>query len=341
MSLISEENHNKVLSKYNINIKTIYRDIDKMVETNSDKSKNDVLTKAMKTEKNYFIADKKVKKLFGLDSRIEYSNINNQVKKNTYECPNCRMTSYVEGVLDACPFCGVHTNIDYVNKDISNKATYELSKANKNCVIYTTIASIIIALIIGIIFYINTGKLYAIKSLYIGGAAFITVFIVLYLIVALIFLLPKKLKKDKIIKNDDSVWEGLDKKKISYTTFYNNLQYELDKYYYVDNKISIIDYDIIDYYNFKLVEDASSLYLSMDLIIREIYLDKGKIKPVTKVLKATFKRNNKPIVIDDDGKIHKINCHNCGASIDITANNCGYCDTPNNYNQEWYLLKIK
>ena len=345
MSLISERNHETKLNNYKINIKTLYSDGDKIVEKNTDNSKNDELSKGIRVEKDYFINGKLIKKLFGFDPRIIYSFVNSQAIGTMYDCPNCRMITKISEKTERCPYCDSHYNIDYKNKNMGSKNTYDLAIVSKKYILYALITALIIAIILSFIYFYKTGRTYNIydigKTIGIGLAAALVLFFAFYLIDSLIVLLPIKLKKDKINKNYEKVWKDLDDRKVSYFTFYNNLHYELDKYYFTDNESNVIDYDIIDYYNFKLVEDASNLYLSLDIVIREITYDKDKVKSKLKILKTTFKKNNKPVIYTDDGEVHTINCHNCGASIDVTSDKCKFCDTPNNYNQEWYLSSIK
>ena len=59
------------------------------------------------------------------------------------------------------------------------------------------------------------------------------------------------------------------------------------------------------------------------------------------IRKVVLKKNNNKVTHTEGGKVNMINCHNCGASIDVMKDKCDFCDTPNNYNQEWYLDKIK
>ena len=344
MSLISERNHETKLSEKNINIRTLYSDGNKMYEKNTDNSRNDELPKGIRVEKDYFINNKLVKKLYGFDPRIEYSFINSQAIGTKYDCPNCRMISNITEKIERCPFCDSYFNLDYKNKNMGSKNTYDLAIVSKKYIIVALITAVIISCFLSFLYFYKTGRTYNIydigKTAAIGLACAGVLFFAFYLIDSLIILLPIKIKKDKINKSDAKVWKDLDDRQVSYITFYNNLHYELDKYYYTDNDSNIIDYDIIDYFDFKLVEDASNLYLTMDIVIREVTFEKNKIKKKTIIKKATFKKNNKPVVKTDDGEIHTINCHNCGASIDVTSEKCNFCDTPNNYNQEWYLTKI-
>ena len=343
MSLTSERNHEKRLNELNIRIKTLYSDGDKIYEKNTDNSKNDNLERGIRVEKDYYVNNKLKKKIYGFDPRIEYSFINSQQIGTDYTCPNCGMTARIDETLERCPYCDAYFNLDYKNKNKGSKITYDLVLHNRKYIIISLILSLIGAFVVSFL-YFSHGRTFngydIAKTVGIGVGVAFALFLVFYLLDSLFVLLPIKIKKNKINKNDDDVWKNLDERNVNYNTFYNNLYYELDKYYFVELKSSVIDYDVIDFYNFKLVEDASNLYLSLDIIIREIVYKKNKFVKNTIIKKITLKKNNKPVVHTNDGEIHNIHCYNCGASIDVMSDKCKYCDTPNNYNQEWYLTKI-
>ena len=343
MSLISERNHESKLKEKKINIKTIYSDGTNKYEKNTDESKNDNLSRGVIVEKDYFVNNKIIKKLYGFDPRIEYTFINSQAIGTEYDCPNCRMITKITEGTERCPCCGSFFNLDYKNKDQGSKGTYDLVVHDKKYIIITLLIDLTVSFLLSYL-YFSHGRTYNVydlgKTFVVGLGLALVLFFFFYIIDGLIVLLPIRLKKEKINQNDIKLWKDLDDRKILYNTFYNNLHYELDKHYYVDSNNSIIDYDVIDYYNFKLVEDASNLYLKLDCLIREVKYENKRVETKTIVRKLVFKRNNKPSIHTDDGDIHTINCHNCGASIDVTSEKCVYCDTPNNYNQEWYLTKI-
>ena len=344
MSLTSERNHEKKLKEYNINIRTFYSDGDKIYEKNTNNTKNDNVPHGIRVEKDYFVNDKLKKRVYGFDPRIEYEFINSQEIGTAYRCPNCGMTTQISEEIERCPYCESYFNLDYRNKNKGSKNTYDLVVHSKKYMIVSLIISLGVSLLASFIYFINHSRTFNIydilKSIGIGLGIALILFFIFYLIDNLFVMLPIKLKKEKINKNDADLWLSLDKRNINYNSFYNNLYYELDKYYFVELNSSVIDYDVIDFYNFKLVEDASNLYISLDIIIREVVYNNGKIIKRTCKKNIALKKNNKAVIHTEDGEIHNINCHNCGASIDVMSDKCNYCDTPNNYNQEWYLAKI-
>ena len=66
--------------------------------------------------------------------------------------------------------------------------------------------------------------------------------------------------------------------------FFNNLNYEVRKYYYT--KDNIIDYDILDYINFKSYTKNNTLYVEVIIELRLITLKNNKIK--SKIIKENF-----------------------------------------------------
>lgn len=344
MSLISERNHENRLKKLNINIKTIYSDGDKKYIKNTDNSYNDDIIKGIRIEKDYYINNKLIKKLYGFDPRIEYSYIKGEQIGSEYDCPNCRMKTVITENIEQCPFCGSYMNLDYLNKDLGSKNTYDYVLHSKLYIVLTLIFDLLISFGISFLYFHKVSRTFntidIIKASGVALAIALVLFFIFYLIDGLIVTIPIRIKKSKINNNDKKVWKDLYERHISSTTFYNNFHYELDRYYYTDNT-NVIDYDIIDYYNFKYGEDASYKYISLDALIRVVSYEKNSIKDVTKPRKLVFVKSSKPITYTEDGKINMINCHNCGASIDVTSEKCSYCDTHNNYNQEWYLQNNK
>jgi len=343
MSLISDRNHENRLKEFNINIKTIYSDGDNKYEKNSNGTKNEDLTRGIIVEKDYYVNNSFKKRLYGFDPRIEYAFIKGEQVGKTYDCPNCRMITKITESIERCPFCGSHFNLDYKNKDLGSKNTYDLVLHNNKYIIFTLLLDLFVSFAISFYYFHKVSRTFnmfdILKASGVALGIALVLFFIFYLVDAFIVLLPIRVKKDIINKSDRKVWEDLERRNIAYNTFYNNLHSELDKLYYVDNKCSIIDYDIIDYSNFKLAEDAGSLYLSTDVLMREVKYEKNRLFVQTKTKHLVFRRSTKPIKYTKDGEINVINCHNCGASIDVTSDKCKYCDTENNYNQEWYLYK--
>ena len=126
---------------------------------------------------------------------------------------------------------------------------------------------------------------------------------------------------------------GIDKK-----IFFNNLNYEVRKDYYMNQ--NIIDYDVIDYIDFKDYIKDNKLYVDVTAEVRIVTFDNNKIK--SKIIKDTYtlKRHDNG-VIELKAGANIIKCHNCGASIDATLGKCEYCNTEINYLQEWILVDRK
>lgn len=122
--------------------------------------------------------------------------------------------------------------------------------------------------------------------------------------------------------------EFWDRTKIDKKTFFNNLNYEVGKKYYL--KEDIIDYDILDYLDFKEFRKDDKLYVSVKADVRIVYLKNNKIK--SKFIEDTYvllKHNNKTIELKDGANM--IKCPNCGASVDVKNGYCEYCNSKIGY----------
>ena len=341
MSFMSDQNHIKILNDKSINIKTIYSDGKNTYSRNTNNSFNDNIVNSSIVEKDYYKDNKLLKKMYGFDPRIDYTYYNTIPAGTSFECVNCKMMVQVNDKVERCPFCGTRFRLEKKNKDFGTKGHYDRITYNTK----STIIIILLALFVSFATsYVVLSKVMVISSikdiLKVVGLGFIialVLYFAFYIFDNIIVKLPVKIKKDKILKKDNELWLSLEESGIDYSSFYNNVVNELDKYYYVDNLSNIIDYDIIDSSNFKMNKDASNAYIDFTIIVREIRNDKDKIKINVYERNLTFKKNNKP---DLDGDKNLIKCHNCGHDINITDEKCPSCDAYNNYKQEWYLIKI-
>ena len=340
MSLLSRNNQINKLNKNNINIKTYFRDNTQHVIDSGNYS-IDNLVNAVINKKEYYKNNKLIKRMYGYDSRIEYTSIN--TIQNSYTCPNCMMNVILDNTSHECPMCGSELLINYKNKELGSIYTYDGIIHNRNYVILTCILDIIMACVSGITYFYGTAKTYNIvdirSTIGVGLLGALIFFFLFYLAGALLFVVPMRIKRNKIVKSDSKVWETLDKRGISFNTFYNNLFYELKNYYFVDHDTAIIDFDIIDYFNFKVLEDGSNLYVSFDAVIREVKYSNNKFRFEQYNKRITLKKNNKTVTKNKKNDLSKVHCHNCGNELDINDNKCSSCGVKNNYNQEWYLNK--
>lgn len=335
MPLISESYHNEKLKRYNINIKTKYIVGNKILEKNTDGSINDDISNGIRCKKDYYINNRCVhtEKLF--DSRIEYTFISNSKENEEYTCKNCGMSSKLKEFVDGCPYCGTYYNIDYTDKDLGGKYHYDRVLRKKTYRVITAIIDLVISLILSFIFIKYTSRTfnsYDISKIFIYGTILsLILYYLFYIMDAYVILGPIKRFKDKQNKKQMEFW---DRTKIDKKTFFNNLNYEVGKKYYL--KEDIIDYDILDYLDFKEFRKNDKLYVSVKADVRIVYLKNNKIK--SKFIEDTYvllKHNNKTIELKDGANM--IKCPNCGASVDAKNGYCEYCNSKIGYLQEWII----
>lgn len=338
MEFITESFHNKRLKEFNINIKTKYKVKDKVLERNTDNSINDDIIDGVRLEKKYYKDGFLIYKVSNFDPRIHYTYLFNSEENKEVLCPNCGKISTVKEFVNGCPYCHTYYNIDYINKELGTKEHLDniihSEKYNK----ITFIVDLIISFIIVFMYILLNGRtfnIYDVSKIIVGGLVLgFFLYYIFYVLDALILLLPIKIYKNKRNRRQIEFWDNALKNNISKKTFFNNFNYELQRYYYLDNN-DVIDYDIIDYLDFDL-STKEDLFITVTVNIRIIKYINNKIVKKVENKKFTLKRD-KTFVNKLNGGINIIKCHNCGASIDVNKENCEYCKTKINYLQEWYL----
>lgn len=336
MPLISDNYQIKKLNKYKINIKTKYIVGNDLLERNTDNTKNDDIKNGIRCKKEYYLNNNLTHTEDLFDSRIEYTFISKDVENKDYTCPNCGMHSKLKDFIDGCPYCQTYYNIDYTKKDLGSKYHYDQVLRSNTYKIVTGIVDVIISLILSYIFIKTTSRTFNgfdISKIFIYGLILsLILYYFFYILDAYIVLSPIRNYKEKENQKQEEFWEStkIDKKK-----FYNNLNYELRKYYY--SKDNIIDYDIIDYLSFNNFTKNNQEYIKITAEVRVVYYKNNKI--TSRIIKDTYllKHHTDNIQSLKEGE-NIIKCHNCGASIDITQGECSYCHTKTKYLQEWTLI---
>ena len=337
MALISEKTHKEKLKKYGINIKTKYIVGNIILERNTDDSHNDDIISGVRTLKEYYKNNTMIHKENDFDTRIEYTYVSKEMEQADFSCPNCGMQSKVKDFEDGCPYCGSYYNIDFTDKELGSKLHYDrVLRSNKYRVI-TAIIDIIISLIIAFIFIKTTSRTFnnidIIKIFLYGIILSMILYYFFYIVDAYIVLSPIKKYKDAQNQKQIDFWNkmNIDKK-----SFFNNLNYEIRNYYY--SKDNIIDYDILDYTEFKDYKKDDKEFIDVEVELRLVVFENNKIK--SNYIKDTFtmmKNINGKLELKDGVNI--IKCHNCGATIDATEKMCSYCHTEIKYLQDWILQK--
>lgn len=335
MALISETYQKEKLKRYGINIRTKYIVGNKILERNTNDSVNDNIERGIRCQKEYYIDNKLAHKEKLFDSRIEYTYIMDNNINEEYECPNCGMKSPLKDFIDGCPYCKTYYNMDYSEKDLGSKYHYDRVLKSNIYRVITLIVDIIISIIISFIFIKLTSRTfnnYDIIKIFIYGIILsLILYYFFYIADAYIILSPIKKFKDKENKKQIEFWQ---RTKINKKTFFNNLNYEIRKKYY--SKENIIDYDILDYTNFKDYEVNGVLYVDVTADLRIVTYENKKLK--SKIITQTYTmKQNKNTLLNLGTKEKIIRCANCGASIDVTKGKCEYCHSEIKYLQEWIL----
>lgn len=337
--MITEQKHEKRLKEFNINIKTKYKSFDNILERNSDGSKNDNIPEGVRIKKEYYHKGLVIHKETLFDSRILYQFVFNHSNEE-HTCPNCGMTSKISENEQGCSYCGTHYNLDYDNKNLGSKDYYDMTIKSSGYILKTLIIDLIVSFILSLIVIINTSRtftIFDISKVLIGTILIGAIlFYVFYYLDAAILLSSLKRKKEKLNDLQIEFWERMNKLGITKKTFYNNLNYELRNLYYGNTYKDIIDYDILDYNSFEESKDDKGFYITVNLNIRLVKFNNGKITSKTENISYKLKRAT--IEKELNNGINIIKCHNCGASIDATKGQCEYCNTKCNYLQEWYLV---
>lgn len=337
MSLISDKFHHNILKKYNINIKTKYIVDNKILERNTNNSVNDDIINGIRCKKEYYLNNELVHTEKEFDSRIEYTFVSKKIENQEYTCPNCGMKSLVKDIMDGCPYCRTRYNIDYKDKQLGSKHYYDRVLRSNTYRIITGMIDLIISIILSYIFIKTTSRTFnnidIMKVFIYGFILSIILYYFFYLLDAYVILIPIKKFKDRQNKKQIEFWN---RTKIDKKTFFNNLNYEVRKNYYMNE--NIIDYDVLDYIKFKEYIRKNKLHVEVIAEVRIVSIIDNKIK--SKIAKDTYllKRHDNGVLELQDG-INIIKCHNCGASLDATKDRCDYCKTGINYLQEWILVK--
>lgn len=337
MSLISEKSHEENLKKLGVNIKTSYIVGDQVLEYDTNNINNNDIIKGIRCKKRYYIKDKLEHEEIKFDTRMKYTFISDDCENKDYSCPNCGMHSKLKDFINGCPYCGTYFNIDYVDKDMGSKYYYDRVLKNSTYRLITALIDVLVSLLLSFLFIKLTSRTfnsYDISKIFIYGVILSLVFYYFFYIVdAYIILSPIKNYKDR--ENQKQI-DFFNRTKIDKKEFFNNLNYEVaNKYYY--NNPNIVDYDILDFDSYEEFLKNDNLYVLVKAYVRIVSLKNNKFR--SKYITDTYllKRVNDSVSLKDN--INVIRCHNCGASIDITKNECDYCHSKVKYFQKWILEK--
>lgn len=343
MSKVIERYHNLRLNNKNINIRTFYKDGNNVLEKNTNGSKDDSINKGIRLRKEYYYKDKLLSNISDFDSRMIYNFVKSKNDNGEIKCINCGYIDKEANFNYGCPYCKSYYNLEYDNKDMG-KFTYDTLSKNNTYRIIIFIIIFILSICFMLFVIHNSSRTFNSFDIFKGFIYGCILGIILYSIFHYIDSkrVIKVIKELREIENQKQIafWDDLSKMGIDKNKFYNNFNFELQKYFYNDelNK-DVIDYDILDYLSFNYNIKDDKIYVNVKVQIRVVYYDdKFSYKLMEKEFNLV-KANDK--TLDLDGGSNMIRCYNCGASIDALKDKCSYCDTDINYLQEWYLINDK
>ena len=335
MVLISNDFQEKNLKKFNISIETKYLTNGKVVTINSNNPTSDDVINVIICEKKYYVNDKLFYDEHFFDSRIEYTFISKEFSNNTYQCPNCGVTLKTSDFINGCPYCKTHYNMDYVDKDLGSKYHYDLVLMNKTYRVVTLFFDVLVSFILSFIFIKYTSRTfnsYDIAKIFVYTLIMsLCLYYFFYLADAYLILPPIRRYKEKQNDKIKAFWQnfGYDKKK-----FFNNLNFEIRRKYYCNE--NIIDYDIIDYNEFNIVNIDGIESVRVKAFVRIVYYTGQKI--TSKYVDDEWTLMH----IGDNINAYKgypniIKCPSCGASMDLLKGECEYCHKKIEHSIEWLL----
>lgn len=335
MALISKKSYFEKLKDNNIKVITKYKVGNNIISCDNEKINEDVVS-GIRLEKEYYKNGYFIGKIFDFDSSIEYTMVN--PKLDNKECPNCGMKMNENEYDTSCPYCHTYFNLDFKDKALGNKSTYNYVVHSKLYRLIALLIDILIVFPLVFLYIKNTSRTFNEFDFLKIGVFTTLLVIIFYLIFYVVdfYVVLGPLKRRKTIENA-KIKEFWNKTRIDRVKFFNNVAYELENYYFRDDFKDIIDFDIVDYNNFRLEKNEKQEIVYVDILIRFIRLKGNKIKEKYVKKEYKFRRANKDNIGNNNSSI--VMCRNCGASLDITKNECEYCGTKYNYLQEWYLEK--
>ncbi len=338
MAKVREKQHNQKLKKHHIDILTTFHSDGKTLTKNTDGSRNDNINNGVILNKLYFQNGKVIYQTSDFDSRITYRYIINQIDNQDFTCPNCGYTGKIEAKENGCPFCGTDYNLDYDDSKVNLKHAYDtIIKSTKYRTTFFLI-DLAICVFLMYLYISNTSRSFneydLIKIFGYGAVLASVIYFIFYRLDATVVLAPLKRKKEAENQRQRDFWEKMQSINVSKSKFFNNLNFELNRYYYSD-KTDVIDFNILDYSNFEYDEKNQIVSLMVDITL--LSLNNGKISEKNQQVKFKLKKNNIKLT-PIEGGINLISCHNCGSSINVESNHCDHCGTFCNYLQEWYIV---
>ena len=333
---LSDKKYAKRLKDFGIKLVTTYKSGDNLVEKSSDSTLKSDIVNGIRLEKNYLRGGKSIFKLVNFDPRIKYTFVG---ASNADICPNCGAKINVES--GECPYCGTSYNMDYDSKTLGAKYHTDLVMHSNLYKKITLLVDVIVCFIISFVYFKTTGRTFngwdLTKVFGLTMLLSLIFYYFFYYMDSFFVLLPIKIYKEKINAQQEKFWNE-NKSKINKNTFFTNLNYELQKFYFEGATTkNVLDFDFVDYTTISKTENGDKKIVDIQVLVREVYVDGGKIKCRQNSKNIKLQYVKREFLLEKVGGV-ALRCKNCGSSIDAFNTTCSSCGTRQNYLQEWYMI---
>ena len=329
---LSDKKYLTRLKEFGMTLVTTYKSGSDIIKKNIFEPLSTNIINGIRLEKDYLRGGSSVFKLHNFDPRIKYTFVN--ASKAT-KCPNCGAD--IDHASGECPYCGTAYNMDYESKSLGAKYHTDLVMNTNTYKYITALIAFTVAFIISYIYIRATGRTFNVwdmSKVLVGTALFGLVFyFVFYYLDSFFILLPIKIYKERINAAQEKFWRD-NSADINKDTFFTNLNYELQKFYFeTPQNANVLDFDFVDYTTITRNGDN----VSIKILVREVFYTAGKIKCRQKSKTIRLQRVKREYSLESVGGV-ALKCKNCGNNLDAFQTSCPNCGTRQNYLQEWYMV---
>ncbi len=365
--MIEEKLQAKRLTHFHTVITACYMADEHRSLRSSDGTYRDDVNGGVLVEKLYTVNGRLAKRLTGFDPRMQYTFLTAKSGQHVIACPNCGYKGSTQEMENGCPACGTDYNLEYADKELGAKYHMDQIVNGWSYRIVTGLIDLAISFACSYLYIRSTSRTfngYDIgKVLMIGLVLALFLYFGFYQLDALIVTLPQRIRAGRRNRQLQAFWSEAQERGIDKKTFFNNIAYELRRYYYgsAPDNANVVDFNVTDFEALKLEQSETGA----DRVKAQVQVQEVRIKGVEREMDNaskqttgagtfaemhtsidadmkqrtfTFERSRHPL-IHLKGGINVITCPGCGASIDVTEGKCTYCGRAFPGFQEWFLVE--
>ena len=348
MAIVSDTPQARRLARLGIAIRTEFWDGSGIRFRATDGQRRDDVTGGVIMNKKYFRGDRLLRREKAFNPMMMYTYVASGELSRQITCPNCGRPGTVADFVDGCPYCGTCYNVEYTARQAGGKFHGDKDVRDWMYYLLALVVCLGVCLPVSLAFFRATGRTFGtfdiLKAVFYGLLVALALFYGFY--VARAFVLTRRAeekyeRQNALIKRFETELLGLG---MGLDDFYNNLTSELTRWFFdseVPENRDVADWDVLDYDDFDIREDSQGRKnLSVTLTVRRIWAQGDRLRSRRERLRVNLRPNR---VVTEPLKpgVNIIQCHNCGASIDVTQPACEHCGSRINYRQKLYLTEVE